>query len=73
MPELETIVKRYLTAKELSRGTRDQYFSTLRKWKLWGRTVPLEKLDRKEICEFLDWVHKRAVAQEGANPGLANQ
>jgi hypothetical protein len=29
----------------------------------------IEKLGRKEIREFLDWVYERAVAEEGTNPG----
>jgi hypothetical protein len=31
--------------------------------------VPIEKLGRTEIRDFLDWVHLRAVAEEGRNPG----
>jgi hypothetical protein len=26
-------------------------------------------LQRRNIREFLDWVHERAIAQEGTNPG----
>ena len=36
--------------------------TTLRKWKEWGGGVPIEKLGRKQIREFLDWVYAHAVA-----------
>jgi hypothetical protein len=45
------------------------HHTTLTKWKEWGGGAPLERLGRKEIREFLDWVYERAVAQEGTNPG----
>ena len=56
-------------SKSLSLGTRNEYLSTVRKWEHWGVGAPLEKLQQKDIREFLDWVHERAVAQEGTNPG----
>lgn len=59
----------YLRAKTLSRGTRNEYFSTLRKWEQWGTVIPIEELHRKDIREFLDWVHERAIVQEETNPG----
>jgi site-specific recombinase XerD len=59
----------YLRSKSLARGTRNEYHSTLRKWEQWGRGAPIEELRRKDIREFLDWVHERAVADEGTNPG----
>lgn len=59
----------YLKAKTLSRGTRNEYQSTLRKWDLWGHGVSIEELRRKDVREFLDWVYERAVAEKGANPG----
>jgi hypothetical protein len=59
----------YLRAKTLSCGTRNEYFCTLRKWEAWGDGPPIEELQRKHIREFLDWVHDRAIAQEGTNPG----
>ena len=34
-----------------------------------GKGVPLEKLGRKEVREFLDWVYERAVEKAGTNPG----
>ncbi len=34
-----------------------------------GHSVPIEQLSRKEIREFLDWVHEQAVAEKGSNPG----
>src|ERR1044071_6624050 len=66
---LNAAVESYLRAKTLSRGTRNEYRSTLRKWEQWGGTVPIEELRRKDIREFLDWVYERAVADEGTNPG----
>ncbi len=66
---LNAVVESYLRAKTLSRGTRNEYFSTLRKWEQWGGGVPIEELRRKDIREFFDWVYERAVAHEGTNPG----
>ena len=66
---LETAIESYLLARKLSRRTRDEYFSTLRKWKKWGNGIPIEQLRRKDIREFLDWVYQCAVDQEGTNPG----
>ncbi len=66
---LNAAVESYLRAKTLSRGTRNEYFSTLRKWTQWGGRAPIEELRRKDIREFLDWVYERAVANEGSNPG----
>ena len=62
-------VESYLRAKPLSRGTRNEYRSTVRKWEQWGGGPPIEALQHKEIREFLDWVHERALAEEGTNPG----
>jgi integrase len=59
----------YLHAQPRSRGTRNEYYSTLRKWEQWGRGVPLEQLQRKDLREFLDWVYQRAVEDQGTNPG----
>jgi len=66
---LKTAVTNYLRSGSPARGTRAEYQTTLRKWKDWGGGVPIEKLGRKEIREFLDWVYERAVNEEGANPG----
>ena len=66
---LKAAVERYLDAKTVARGTRNEYFSTVRKWEQWGGGSPIEELQHKNIREFLDWVHERAVAQEGTNPG----
>ena len=62
-------VDSYLRAKTLSRGTRNEYRSTVRKWEQWGGGPPIEALQHKEIREFLDWVHERALAEKGTNPG----
>src|SRR5260370_14643101 len=61
---LKAAVESYLRAKTLSRGTRNEYRSTLRKWEQWGSSVPIEELRRKDIREFLDWVYERAVTDE---------
>jgi hypothetical protein len=66
---LKAAVERYLRAKTLSRGTRNEYHSTIRKWEQWGGGVPIEELSRKNVREFLDWVHELAVADDGTNPG----
>jgi Phage integrase, N-terminal SAM-like domain len=66
---LKAVVESYLRSKSLSRGTRNEYFSTLRKWAQWGGGAPIEELRRKDVREFLDWVYELAVAHEGTNPG----
>ena len=66
---LKAAVDNYLRAKSLARGTRNEYFSTLRKWEQWGGGAPIEELRRKDVREFLDWVYERAVAEAGTNPG----
>jgi hypothetical protein len=58
---LSAAVESYLRAKTLSRGTRNEYFSTLKKWDQWGGGTPIEELRRKDIREFLDWVYEHAV------------
>jgi hypothetical protein len=66
---LKTAAGSYLRAKPLSRGTRNEYLSTLRKWERWGGGIPIEQLRRKDIREFLDWVYEWAVKDRGTNPG----
>ena len=66
---LDAAAASYLRAKSLSRGTRNEYRSTLRKWDLWGLGVPIQRLQRRHVREFLDWVYERAVADQGTNPG----
>ena len=66
---LETAVANYLRSGNPSRGTRSEYQTTLRKWKEWGDGVPIERLARKNIREFLDWVYEHAVEDQGTNPG----
>jgi integrase len=66
---LKTAVAKYLGSRSPARGTRDEYYTTLKKWEEWGGGAEIENLGRKEIREFLDWVHERAVADEGSNPG----
>ena len=66
---LKAAVESYLGAKTVARGTRNEYLSTLRKWEQWGGGPPIEALQHKEIREFLAWVHERALAEDGTNPG----
>jgi hypothetical protein len=66
---LRSAIQNYLRARSPARGTRDEYNTTLKKWRAWGGGVPIERLGRKEIREFLDWVYDRAVADDGTNPG----
>jgi integrase len=66
---LKAAVTKYLRAGNPARGTRAEYHTTLAKWKEWGGGVPVEKLDRKEIRGFLDWVYEKAVTDQGTNPG----
>ena len=66
---LESVVTKYLRSGSPAQRTREEYATTLRKWSRWGGAVPLEQLGRKEILEFLDWVHEDAVAHDGSNPG----
>ena len=65
----ETAVEMYLRAGNPARGTRDEYHTTITKWRQWGGGAPIENLGRKEIREFLDWVYERAVTDQGTNPG----
>ena len=66
---LTTAVSNYLRSGKPARGTQAEYQTTLRKWKQWGGGMPIEKLGRKEIRDFLDWVYDLAVAEHGTNPG----
>ncbi|NQT14031.1 MAG: hypothetical protein HQ582_14855, partial [Planctomycetes bacterium] len=65
----KSAVHEYLRSRNPARGTRAEYRTTLAKWKSWGGGVPIERLGRKEIRHFLDWVYDRAIADEGTNPG----
>ncbi len=66
---VKDLVQSYLRAGRPSRGTRDTYLSTVKKWEQWGDGTAIEQLGRKEIREFLDWAYERAFMQGGANPG----
>ena len=66
---LESAVESYLRARNLSRGTRNEYASTLRKWKQWGPSISIEDPSRKDIREFLDRVQEEAIAEQGTNSG----
>lgn len=60
---LESAIQGYMRANALARETRDEYFSTINKWKAWGGNVSLEELGRREAREFLDWVYERALLE----------
>ncbi|MEQ8789345.1 MAG: phage integrase N-terminal SAM-like domain-containing protein [Pirellulaceae bacterium] len=66
---LQSAVRKYVRSRNSAPGTQAEYRTTLAKWKSWGGGVPIERLGRKEIREFLDWVYERAVADDGTNPG----
>src|SRR5688572_17620057 len=66
---LRAAVAKYLSSGSPAHGTRAEYRTTLKKWSEWGGGTPIERLGRKEIRDFLDWVYQRAVDQEGTNPG----
>jgi hypothetical protein len=66
---LETVVAKYLRSGNPAQRTREEYSTTLRKWARWGSAVPIEKLGRKEIREFLDWVYEDAAVRDSGNPG----
>src|SRR5947209_19878670 len=66
---LKAAVESYLDAKTVARGTGNEYCSTVHKWEQWGGGSPIEELQHKQIREFLDWIHERALAQDGTNPG----
>ena len=66
---LNAAIDSYLRMHARSRGTRNEYHSTLRKWEQWGRGGAIEDLQRKDLREFLDWVYQRAVEDKGTNPG----
>ncbi|TWT66951.1 hypothetical protein Pla123a_43800 [Posidoniimonas polymericola] len=66
---MKNAVEMYLQARDLSRGSRIEYRTTLEKWHAWNHKVPVEKLDRATIRQFLNWVYEQAVAEGGTNPG----
>jgi hypothetical protein len=66
---LRSAITKYFRGNNRAQRTRNEYYTTLKKWSEWGNGVPLEELGRKEVREFLDWVYERAVEKEGTNPG----
>ena len=65
---LESVVAKYLRSGNPAQRTREEYATTVRKWSRWGGAVPLERLGRKEIREFLDGVYEDASGRHGTNP-----
>jgi hypothetical protein len=66
---LKTAAESNMRAKALSRATRKEDPSTLRKWEKWGGGILGEQLRRKDLPEFLIWVYEQAVNGEVENPG----
>lgn len=66
---LAMVVTNYLRSSNPALRTRQEYLTTLGKWKRWGGGGPIEKLGRKDVREFLEWVYEDSVAREGSNPG----
>ena len=66
---LDAAITRYLRSGNPAHRTREEYSTTLKKWKRWGNGVPIDELGRKVLREFLDWVYEDAVARQGGNPG----
>lgn len=66
---LNSAVKKYLRTNSPAQRTREEYATTLRKWSRWGKGVSLERLNRADIRDFLDWVHEDAASRNGTNPG----
>lgn len=66
---LEAAVTNYLRSGNPAQRTREEYATTLRKWSRWGEGVPLDKLGRSELREFLNWVYEDASTRDGRNPG----
>ena len=69
MPILETVVDQYLRSGNPAKRRRQGYSTKIKKWVRWGGRVPMDKLGRKEIREFLDWVYADAASQQGTKPG----
>lgn len=66
---LESAVNNYLRSGNPAQRTREEYATTLRKWSRWGEGVPLDRLGRSELRDFLNWVYEDAATREGRNPG----
>ena len=66
---LRNTLHRYFAASNLANGTQAEYRSTLNKWEEWNAKIPISKLGRREIAEFLDHVYASAKEKEGTNPG----
>ena len=60
---LNTAIESYLRAKPLSRGTHNEYRSTLRKWEHWGAGAPIEELQNLGAIEV-----QRQLALRGFLP-----
>jgi len=67
---LKTAAEGYLRAEALSRATRNEYLSTLRKWEKWGGGIPVEQLRRKDLRPMnrLVQAHLRSLMAENSRP-----
>ena len=61
---LDLVVTKYLRSGNPAQRTREEYSTTLRKWSRRSGAVPLERLGRKEIRDFLDWVYEDAESRQ---------
>ena len=66
---LKNAVKKYLQSRNPAQGTISEYKTTVTKWQHWNGQVPIERLDRPAIRDFLSWVYDRAMSDGGSNPG----
>ena len=61
---LKSAVAKYLFAGNPARGTRDEYQTTLRKWKRWGGGVPIEDLGaRKSASSWIGSTSARSLTK----------
>lgn len=44
---LQSAVESYARARNLSRGTRNEYAATVKKWVTWNHAIPIEQLSRR--------------------------
>jgi hypothetical protein len=58
---LTTAVAKYLRAHRPAHGTTNGCRTTLKNWSDWGGGVSIEKLGRKKVRSFLDWVYDEVM------------
>ena len=67
---LKNAVKKYLQSWNPAQGTISEYKTTVTKWQHWNGQVPIERLDRSAIRDFLSWVYDRAMSDGGSVAGV---